>query len=198
MSEKQFQRILSIFECDEIKSIKYDEGTIINKLAEKCLNSDERVINSFHFLNIYPKETQKILISIQNAYYKLLINDLLKRLKETFLSGNYDQICNLLNEIKQKDYCHIQSNNAYDLIPELTSCFVENNYFLPIMSGTIQEENWLLVCTICDFIYDFSFREKFSSYLLKLKETTTDFDEKNRVIVLLKKYYPNLLKKHCK
>lgn len=120
---------------------------------------------------------------------------MLKRLKETFLSGDYDQICNLLNEIKQKDYCHAESNNVYDLNPKLKRCFIENNYFLPKMSGTIQEEDWYLVNTICDFIYDFPFRDEFSLYLKGLKESTTDIDERNRLIVLLKKYYPNLLEK---
>lgn len=195
MSEKQFKRILSIFEFEETKSIVCDVDEITNKLAVKCLNSEERVIDTFFFLNAYPKETQKVLINIKKAYYALLIEDLLKRLKETFLSGDYDQICNLLNEIKQKDYCHVGSNNAYDLIPELKRCFIENKYFLPTMSGTIQEEDWHLVHAICDFIYDFPFRDEFSLYLKGLKESTTDVDERNRVIALLERYYPNLLEK---
>ena len=128
----------------------------------------------------------------------MLIKDLIKRLKEKFLSGDYDQICNLLSEIKQKDYCHIRSNNVYDLIPEIKDCFAENKYFLPIMSGTIQEEDWHLVHTICDFIYDFAFREVFSSYLLEIKGTTKDVDERNRVNALLEEYYPNLLEKQDK
>lgn len=198
MSEKQFKRILSIFECEEIKSIKYDEKAIVNKLAEKCLKAEEKVVDSFYFLNIYPKVTQKILISIKEAYHELLIKDLIKKLKEKFLSGDYDQICNLLSEIKQKDYCHIRSNNVYDLIPEIKDCFAENKYFLPIISGTIQEEDWHLVHTICDFIYDFAFREVFSSYLLEIKGTTKDVDERNRVNALLEEYYPNLLEKQDK
>lgn len=167
MSKKQFQRILSIFEYEEIKSIKYDEKAIVNKLAEKCLKAEEKVVDSFYFLNTYPRVTQKILISIKEAYHELLIKDLIKRLKEKFSSGDYDQICNLLSEIKQKDYCHIRSNNVYDLIPEIKDCFAENKYFLPIMSGTIQEEDWHLVHTICDFIYDLRL-EKYS-HLIYLK-----------------------------
>lgn len=66
------------------------------------------------------------------------------------------------------------------------------------MSGTIQEEDWHLVHTICDFIYDFAFREVFASYLLEIKGTTKDVDERNRVNELLKKYYPNLLEKQDK
>ncbi len=192
MRKQQFERILSIFEWEELKNIDYDEKIIIDKIAQKCVNTNDRILHYFDFLKSFPKKTQEIITKIKVAYNKILIDDLLARIDKSFKSNDYNQICNLLNEINQKDYCHSHDNNDYDLIPEIKNIFIKKNYYLPSMIGTINENNWDLVLAICDFIYIYSFKESFSSYLLKLKNTSKDIDEKNRITLLLKKYDPNL------
>lgn len=189
LTENEIKYILSIFDYSEINEIKYDEKKLIHSIAERCIDAEERTTYFFDFRNIYSPSVQRVIDKIYSEYNSIIISNTSHKLCLAFEKNNYNEIYKLLNEIKQNEIYHVRDGDNYDLVTEIKSEFISNNFYMPSIKGSITEEVWSLAHKICSLLHSYKIRDRLYEYLVNLRETSNNVDGIMRTEILLKNYF---------
>lgn len=193
LTESQLQYILTIFEWPEIENIEYDEDILINSIATRCMGAGDQLRMVSDLFDYYyddcPK-TKNVIKKIREAYVIKMNLSIISNLKYSFEVKDYNKVSSILDEINQNYVYHDSINN--DLSTEIKNSFTNNNFFLPSVKGTINEEDWRLVHKISNFICKYEFKKEYLEYLKVLINASKDIDEISRLKQILKQYFSNI------
>ena len=177
--------VISMYHFKNYFPSTYDEQKFGKQIAKLILDN-EKIENQLAFKNTYVADCIPMLDIVENELNQIKLSRAITRLEDAFNEDDFDKIENALIEINQKDYCHSHSG-VYDVDSQILNSFINHNWFLKSMKGTMTEDVWDRNRRIALFAYDYpSVRNGLKNYLDNVKTTSKDDAEIMRIDTIIK------------
>lgn len=188
-SKKEISSVISIFAYKQLFPKKYNETKFISCVAKRLFVSKDEDVSVINYLDNVEKNAKDFFEKARKELVNIYIDEIKRQLSDKNEISDYDSFLSIIRKLREKNVYHKKQSSSISILDELENVFYENNLFLPNLKADLHEDEWNMVLSLIDFMYDLTNKDRLKQFLADKIEESNDNTEKDRLGILKRKYF---------